>query len=169
MKSSRETASQLSGVVAFALVGALALPAMSFARGGFMGGQGDIVEKVSPETVVTVVDEVSSDETEVPVVVETDGPLNDNMSSQGKLFGDLYKILRYRGSEASKLIPEVNESGEPVLIDGIQQLVSGPAPVGGEPLLSAGYGYYAQEVMDGELVTYEVATSPYPSQCANGG
>jgi len=154
MKSSSGAASQLPGLVAFALAGALALPAMSFAGGGFMGGQGDIV------------DEVSSDETEVTVDVETDGPLNDNMSSQGKLFGDLYKILRYQGSEEYKLIPEVDADGAPALNDdGIQELVPGPAPVGGEPVLSGGYGYYAKEVMVGEVVTYEVATSPYPSQC----
>lgn len=162
MKSSSGAATHLTGLVAFALAGALALPAMSFAGGGFMGGQGNIV------------DEVSSDETEVPVDVETDGPLNDNMSSQGKLFGDLYKILRYQGSEESKLIPEVDNYGAPLLtdedgvpdpIDGTQKLVSGPAPVGGEPVLSGGYGYYAKEVVVGEVVTYEVATSPYPSQC----
>lgn len=167
MKRSRETASQLSGFVAFALAGALALPTMSFAGGGFMGGQGDIVDEVSSETVVIVADEVSSEETEVPVDVETDGPLNDNMSSQGKLFGDLYKILRYQGSEESKLIPQVDGNGDPVLdlISGKQLLVaSEEPPVGGEPELSEEYGYYAREV-DGDEVTYELATSPYPSQC----
>ncbi|RJX35809.1 MAG: hypothetical protein C4531_01370 [Desulfurivibrio sp.] len=165
MKRSRETASQLSGFVAFALAGALALPAMSFAGGGFMGGQGDIVDEVSS---ATVVEEVSTDATEVPVDVETDGPLNDNMSSQGKLFGDLYKILRYQGSEESKLIPQVDGNGDPVLdlISGKQLLVaSEEPPVGGEPVPSAGYGYYVKEVLVGDVVTYEVATSPYPSQC----
>ena len=159
MKISRGTAKQLTGLVAFALVGSLALPAMSFAGGGFMGGQATLV-------VAPVVDEVSSDEAEVPVDVETDGPLNDKMSSQGKLFGDLYKILRYQGSEESKLIPKVDGNGAPVLNDdGIQDLVDSTVPpVGGEPKLSEGYGYYAKEV-DGDEVTYELAESPYPSQC----
>lgn len=72
----------------------------------------------------------------IPDTVE--GPLNDKMSDQGKLFGDLYKILRYQGTE------EYSDA------------------VGGEPVLSEGYAQYAHEVDEG---VYELREAPTPSQC----
>ncbi|MCU7816657.1 MAG: hypothetical protein KZQ81_16025 [Candidatus Thiodiazotropha sp. (ex Rostrolucina anterorostrata)] len=71
---------------------------------------------------------------EMPDTVE--GPLNDKMSDQGKLYGDLYKILRYQGTEVDAIC--------------------------GEPVLSEGYAQYALEESEGE---YVLEVAPYHSQC----
>ncbi len=81
----------------------------------------------------------ATDEGGLPDTVE--GPLNDKLADAGKLFGDLYKILRYEGGEV--------KSDDMIAI-------------GGEPILSEGYGVYALEQSDG---TYSLANAPYPSQC----
>lgn len=72
----------------------------------------------------------------MPDTVE--GPLNDMMSDQGKLFGDLYKILRYQGTEEDS------------------------NAIGGEPVLSKEYAQYAYEVSEG---VYELRQAPSPSHC----
>ena len=128
----------------------LATPAVVLAGNGFMGGKGLIV----------VEDEPSSDDGGIPDTVV--GPENDKKSDQGKLFGDLYKILRYQGTE-TKLIPNVDADGNAVFNnDGQQDLVSGGIAVGGEPWLSDGYAQYALEISE---TAYELAAAPYPSQC----
>ena len=73
------------------------------------------------------------------------------MADAGKLFGDLYKILRHKGTSGDKkLIPAVDSKGVPVLTKGISGFPNGtqlftvainsgqiPAPViGGEPILT---------------------------------
>jgi hypothetical protein len=90
----------------------------------------------------------------------TDGPLNDKMADSGKLFGDLYKILRYTGGE-TKQVPDGDGSDVP------QTLENGPTAFGGEPILSGGYGVYAEEVTDsdGDVVGYIVKVSNFLSQC----
>lgn len=136
-------------------MGALALPQSLLAGNGFMGGKGKITVDEEP-----AVDD-GNDDGGIPDDVE--GPLNDKMSSQGKLFGDLYKILRYQGGE-TKQVPDVDTDGEPIFnSDGRQILVDGAiAAVGGEPVLSEAYAQYAREVEEG---VYELASAPFPSQC----
>ena len=112
----------------------------------------------------------------LPDTVE--GPLNDKMADSGKLFGDLYKILRYTGGE-TKMVPEVNDDGVAVCRDSTstsdpkefiectadnakQYLVPGPTAIGGEPILSDGYGWYVKELTDGKYVP---AQSSLISQC----
>lgn len=137
----------------------------AMAGNGFMGGRGTITVEEEPEPDVDADGSIPDD---------VDGPLNDEMSNQGKLFGDLFKILRYTGGEI-KLVPEVNVSGQPVCRDAngeetdcespgaIQEFVLGSNPaVGGEPVLSEDYAQYAREVAEN---VYELATAAYPSQC----
>lgn len=101
----------------------------------------------------------------------TDGPLLDKMSDSGMLYGDLYRIARYKGFEINadgekvpqlKNVPVVGTDGKPVLeevvwldaegnkvldINGNEILVSrqkwATAPaVGGEPILTEDYADY---------------------------
>ncbi len=122
---------------------------LSIMAKGYMGGRGDVV--VAEEPADTGDD---GDDGGVPDTV--DGPNNDNMSDAGKLFGDLYVILRQMGgSEDTKLVP--NEDGLLVVADPAVNPI-----VGGEPVLTvidpplvwtpidykdnADYGWYAAEV-----------------------
>ncbi|MBU0908842.1 MAG: hypothetical protein KJ717_04685, partial [Proteobacteria bacterium] len=41
-----------------------------------------------------------------------DGPLLDKMSDSGALYGDLYRIARYKGGE-TKNVPVYDEDGDP--------------------------------------------------------
>ncbi len=120
----------------------------------------------------------------IPDTVE--GPLNDMMSDAGKLYGDLYVILRQHGVvDDKKLDPAVEADGDPMLNeDGFQQFtivgntgaLDDPI-VGGEPVLTvidpgdenayADYGWYAAEIgvnLD-ETPIYGAAQSPYPARC----
>jgi hypothetical protein len=133
-------------------------PSVLIAGNGFMGGSGTVI--VEEESTI-----VSS---EIPE--DVDGPLNDKISDSGKLFGDLYKILRYQGGE-TKLIPEVNDKLNPVCRDNeevvvcaedTKQFLVEAIAVGGEPALSVEYAKYVREVTE---TTYELAEAPYPSQC----
>lgn len=154
-------------------VGTLCLltPSVILAK-GYMGGRGDIVVDEEPVPVVT------EDSSGVPDTV--DGPLNDNMADAGKLFGDLYVILRHLGyPDEQKLVPETNPEGIPVLTNGVQLFVKSDTLFGGEPVLTVAdsdsyadtdrrdYGWYAAEVgvnPDGTPI-YAAAQSPYPAQC----
>lgn len=140
-----------------------------FCGKGFMGGSGD----VTVQNLIQPVVESENTESSIPETVT--GPINDKKSSSGQLFGDLYKLLRYQGSEASKMIPE-SKDGMPVCRSAVgavvpcgsgkQYLVTGPAPVGGEPILSSGYGMYSKEVTNSDgTISYVLAEAPYPSQC----
>ncbi len=152
----------------------LALPA--WAGRGYMGGQGTVVVEPPPVVVPPPVSEPLPVAEPTPTVDEgggggmpstVEGPLNDKMASSGKLFGDLYVILRYRGTEVpipmyvdldqNGLADDLDGDG---VVDGDDKLLE--TPVGGEPILSEGYGWYASEVAEG---VYDAALSPYPSQC----
>ncbi|MFT5700091.1 MAG: hypothetical protein ACI8ZB_002962 [Desulforhopalus sp.] len=148
----------------------LVLPSMVVGK-GYMGGNGTVAaEEPAADT-----DDGSGG---LPDTVE--GPLNDKMSDAGKLYGDLYTILRQEGGIwDQKLVPQVDTNGDPVLDSyGFQilEVVTGKT-VGGEPVLTvidpgatnnySDYGYYAAEIYedDSEIPTYVVAQSPYPAQC----
>ena len=143
------------------------VPALAIAGKGFMGGKGKIVEGEPPEDTGGVQDGV-------------EGPLNDKKSDSGKLYGDLYKILRQTGGAGDKkLVPHVDENGIPIMDEnGFQGFVLEEDTIGGEPVLTvvdpgsentyADYGWYAQEVglnADGTPI-YEAAQSQYPALCA---
>jgi len=131
----------------------LAVPSVALAGNGYMGGSGDVV----------VADEPPDDAGGDGGVPDGMGPINDMMSDQGKLYGDLYVIQRYRGTE-TKLVPEVDEDGNPEFngADGEQLLIPGPIAIGGEPMLTENYGIYAAVSEDGNAETF---VAPYPSQC----
>lgn len=156
----------------------LVIPAVSIAKGGggYMGGNGTVVaEEPSIET-----DSSGEESDGLPDSVE--GPLNDKKSDSGKLFGDLYKILRQQGVAGDKkLVPEVNAAGEPVLTGGVQLFVvkentaaTPDAVVGGEPVLTvidpgdvnnfSDYGWYAADT-DDDGIGDTAAQSPFPAQC----
>ena len=74
----------------------LVVPSAALAGRGYMGGSGDVVADEPPDD--TGGDGGMPDDNE--------GPLNDKMSDAGKLFGDLYKILRQQGVAGDqKLVP----------------------------------------------------------------
>lgn len=140
-------------------------------------------------------DEILVEETDDSGVPDDiDGPLNDNMSESGALFGDLYRLARYKGFEVvngekvpqTKRVPAVDSAGEPVntLInwtdpDGVtheiwvQGFMEAPA-VGGEPILTEDYAWVLADeeitVEPGMIVVdgtegRQYIVSPYPSQC----
>lgn len=147
--------------------------------GGYMGGRGDVV--VAEEPVIDTTESTMEESEGVPETV--DGPLNDAMSDSGKLFGDLYVILRQQGKTGEeKLVPETEADGTtPKLTDGVQLFVKSSVVVGGEPMLTIAdsttydrlkpdlldYGWYAAETglnPDGTPI-YGAVQSPYPAQC----
>jgi hypothetical protein len=113
-----------------------------------------------------------------------DGPLLDKMSDSGALYGDLYRLARYRGGETKK-VPAVDLYGNPIFIwvpwtdpDGRvsatpvkQQKWTTAIAVGGEPKLTEEFAVYT--VIDEETGLYVInpATggiyyrAPFPSQC----
>ena len=102
----------------------------------------------------------TTDEGGLPDTVE--GPLNDRMADAGKLFGDLYKILRYEGGEASIHydIVDSNDDGAPEAIG------TAHTAIGGEPELSEDFGWYAAEVINpDETISYVLTQAPIPSLC----
>lgn len=142
---------------------------------GYMGGSGTLS---SPDT--------AGEATITPTITDaappTDGPLNDNMSDSGKLFGDLYVIARYKGGE-TKMVPAVDEKGLPILIevdwidpDGnhgtvLKQEWASAFAIGGEPKLSENFAVYTVVNEDTGALEINPATggtyflAPYPSQC----
>ena len=153
----------------------LLIPAVGLAGKGYMGGAGNMVVDEPPA-------DTGGSEGGLPDTVE--GPLNDKMADSGKLFGDLYTILRQKGVIGDKkLVPETNADGTPKLTDGVQRLVpiinTAEYPdnvIGGEPVLTvidpgstgdySDYGWYAAETINpDESITYSAAQSPYPAQC----
>lgn len=169
----------------------LLLPSLGVAGKGYMGGQGNIVVQEPPPPVITepvVAEPTTSESTDTSGVPDTvTGPLNDKMADSGKLFGDLYKILRHKGAEGEqKLVPAVTSEGVPILTGGVQlfSVVTNPASldkvIGGEPILTvvdaetynpanrSDYGWYAVEIGINPLddtPIYGAAQSPYPAQC----
>ena len=150
----------------------LIYPLMAMAK-GYMGGRG--------ETIVAEEPTVAPDDTgEIPDEVE--GPLNDKMSDAGKLFGDLYVILRQQGVVGDrKLVPQVNADGDAVLTgdfqlfsEAVNDTDTPDAIVGGEPVLTvidpddvnafADYGWYAADT-DDDGIGDTAVQSPYPAQC----
>lgn len=172
-------------MVVTTIVLCLVLPAA--AGKGYMGGAGSVT--VIEEPVVPVAEEAPPDTGGLPDTVE--GPLNDKMSDAGKLFGDLYKILRQQGTAGDKkLVAEVNAAGDAVLtydtnygglvqlfVTAVNDTTTPDAIVGGEPVLTvidpgnmnafADYGWYAAEigVNPDETPIYGAAQSPYPAMC----
>ncbi|MBC2737569.1 MAG: hypothetical protein HF981_24625 [Desulfobacteraceae bacterium] len=144
------------GIMCSFLVFLVEIP-MTVAGGGFMGGRGAIVVEDPPAA-----DEGDSTTDEGGLPDTVDGPLNDKMADAGKLFGDLYKILRYEGGEDSKHYDIVDSDD-----DGVPEAVESPrTAIGGEPELSEAYGWYAAEVVDpDETITYVLAEAPIPSLC----
>jgi hypothetical protein len=89
----------------------LAVPSAALAGKGYMGGKGEVVVAEEPPADVGGDGGMPSD---------IEGPLNDKMSDSGKLFGDLYRILRQQGFLGDKkLVPAVNVAEEPILDYGI--------------------------------------------------
>ena len=164
--------------------GCLLVPTAGFAGKGYMGGTGTVTASGGggggAQDEPVVVEEEPNDTGGLPADVE--GPLNDKMADSGKLYGDLYVILRQQGVVGDKkLVPAVNTAGEPVLTDGVQLFVSventADAPdniIGGEPVLTvidpsddnsfADYGWYAADT-DDDGVGDTATQSPYPAQC----
>ena len=149
----------------------------ALAGNGYMGGSGTVT---TPDPVV-----------EEPADTTTDGPLNDNMSESGALFGDLFVIDRYLGGE-TKRVPAVDPAtGEPVLVLGdwidengnpvldpngnpyqvMQQAWTTAPAVGGEPKLTEGFARYTivnEDTGETEInpMTGDIYfPAPYPSQC----
>ena len=173
---------RLVGVRVCVYAACLLVPSTAFSGRGYMGGSGGVVVDETPA-------DVPPDEGGVPDDVS--GPLNDNMADSGKLFGDLYRILRQQGNLGdAKLVPEVSEAGEPVLTNDplfggpvqlfveVMNTVTAPdAVIGGEPVLTVidpgmtntfdDYGWYAAEigVNPDETPIYGAARSPYPAMC----
>lgn len=161
---------RLPSICLYAGIVSLLLPSAIMAK-GYMGGRSEIV--VAEELPATTTDDSEG----VPDTV--DGPINDKMADSGKLFGDLYVILRQQGElYEEKLVPETNPDGTPKLTGDIQLLVKSPTVVGGEPVLTVidpestfttlkDYGWYAAEagVDDNGNPIYEAKQSPYPAQC----
>lgn len=112
-------------------------------------------------------------------------------STTGKLYGDLYVILRYLGDEMKK-VPAFNENGEPEMVVGdwidengevvicpdgdpcqvLQQGWTEVPAVGGEPRLTEGFAKYTIEDEEGSgnfiinPMTGDIYyPAPYPSQC----
>ncbi|MEW6518077.1 MAG: hypothetical protein AB1461_01555 [Thermodesulfobacteriota bacterium] len=122
----------------------------------------------------------------------TDGPLTDQGSDQGELFGDLFVIDRYLGGE-TKRVPAVDPvTGEPILVMGdwidengnpvidpntnapyqVEQQAWATAPaIGGEPKLTEGFARYTivnEDTGETEInpMTGDIYfPAPYPSQC----
>lgn len=147
---------------------------------GYMGGQGNIVVEEPPPITPTepVTDtQPSSEPTDTTGVPDSvTGPLNDKMADSGKLFGDLYTIIRHQGIlNDKKLVPSVTATGEPELTYDIPGFEKGiqlftvatnstttpDAVIGGEPILTvvdaetydtsnltnfSDYGWYSAEI-----------------------
>ena len=156
----------------------LSFSTTALAGNGYMGGSGTVT---TPDPVVEEPADGSS----------TDGPLNDNMSESGALFGDLFVIDRYLGGE-TKRVPAVDPAtGEPVLVLGdwidengnpvldpngnpyqvLQQAWTTAPAVGGEPKLTEGFARYTIVNEDTGVNEINPLTgdiyfpAPYPSQC----
>jgi len=99
-------------------VSCLLMPAAGMAGKGYMGGSGTVVTEpttdTSTTTTSTTTTSTSTDTSEGGTPDTVVGPLNDKMADSGKLFGDLYVILRQQGILLDKkLVPDtvVNENG----------------------------------------------------------
>jgi len=113
-----------------------------------------------------------------------DGPLLDKMSDSGELFGDLYRLARYKGGEI-KNVPAVDLYGNPIFIwvpwtdpDGRvsvtpvkQQKWTTATAVGGEPQLTEAFAVYTvTDEVSGDYVINPATggiyyRAPFPSQC----
>lgn len=175
MRSSLMSFACLPAVFAF-----LAVPAPLFAKKTVYIVE-DPAVTTEEEPVVATEDPVVTEEEPVVVV---EGPLLDKMSDSGALYGDLYRLDRYKGG-GTKNVPLFDANGDPVyeLVpwvdpDGIpsaypvrQQVWTTATAVGGEPKLTEGFAVYT--IIDEETGEFVVnpATgniyypAPLPSQC----
>lgn len=153
-------------------------------RVGFPGNGSTQEESVS---VTTEEESVTS----TPATTPDAGPLQDKMSNSGALFGDLYIIDRYAGTE-TKNVPAVDGNGDPILVladwldengapvidpntnqpyQVYQQSWTTAAAIGGEPKLTEGFARYTidDEETGGSVpnpLTGDIYyPAPYPSQC----
>ncbi|MFT5729330.1 MAG: hypothetical protein ACI8PB_003495 [Desulforhopalus sp.] len=162
----------------------LVLPSMVVGK-GYMGGRGTVAaEEPAADT-----DDGGGG---IPDTVE--GPNNDMMSDAGKLYGDLYTILRQEGVVGDKkLVPDPDFVDDENSINDYQQFVEKANTeedpdtiVGGEPVLTVidpgnqwkvdesgnkvyvndgrDYGWYAADT-DDDGIGDTAAQSPYPAQC----
>jgi len=151
-------------------LGCLLIPTVGMTGKGYMGGSGTVTVTEEPTVAPT---KTTPDTGGLPDTV--DGPLNDKMADSGKLFGDLYVILRQQGiSTDKKLVPATTPEGTPIVTPtypndyfinngkGIQLLVETTNAtnldnvIGGEPVLTvidpgttgvySDYGWYAAEI-----------------------
>ena len=149
----------------------LGLAPSGWAGKGYMGGSGTLTPPPTEPT------------EPVGDTPPTDGPLNDQKSTAGQLFGDLYRIARYAGGE-TKNVPAVKADGTPDLVDSNwvdpasetsylvqRQGWTTATAVGGEPKLSEEFASYT--VVNEDTGEYEINPmtggiyfpAPYPSQC----
>ena len=149
----------------------LGLAPSGWAGKGYMGGSGTLTPPPTEPT------------EPVGDTPPTDGPLNDQKSTAGQLFGDLYRIARYAGGETKK-VPTVKADGTPDLVDSNwvdpasgtsysvkRQGWTTAIAVGGEPKLSEEFASYT--VVNEDTGEYEINPmtggiyfpAPYPSQC----
>ena len=149
----------------------LGLAPSGWAGKGYMGGSGTLTPPPTEPT------------EPVGDTPPTDGPLNDQKSTAGQLFGDLYRIARYAGGETKK-VPAVKADGTPDLVDSNwvdpasgtsysvkRQGWTTAIAVGGEPKLSEEFASYT--VVNEDTDEYEINPmtgdiyfpAPYPSQC----
>lgn len=159
-------------------LGCLLIPTVGMTGKGYMGGSGTVVtpeELAIDTTTTTTTTSTSADTSEGGTPDTVVGPLNDKMADSGKLFGDLYVILRQQGiSTDKKLVPATTPEGTPIVTPtypndyfinngkGIQLLVETTNAtnldniIGGEPVLTvidpgttgvySDYGWYAAEI-----------------------
>lgn len=162
----------------------LVLPAA--AGKGYMGGSGSVTVAEEPVVVEEpVVEEAPPDTGGLLDTVE--GPLNDKMSNAGKLFGDLYKILRQQGVAGDKKLVAGgmtatadayfaygDYAGTYQALAMSEQDAALETIVGGEPVLTvidrveannfSDYGWYAVDT-DDDGVGDTAARSPFPAMC----
>lgn len=106
---------------------------------------------------------------------DIEGPVGDHGSVQGELYGDLYRLLRYRGGE-TKNVPAVDSSGAPVMNATLQPWecpaghthmvtqqawVQKPA-IGGEPILSEDFAAYTVTETEETSTDPVLLPGPYP-------
>jgi hypothetical protein len=123
---------------------------------------------------------------------DIEGPVGDHGSIQGELYGDLYRLLRYRGDE-TKRVPEVDANGAPIMNStpqpwtcpaghthlATQQAWDTAPATGGEPVLSEDFAAYTVSETEGDDPVLLPGPypptdpnadctwwpAPYPSQC----
>ncbi len=145
MRSSLLRFACLPAVLAF-----LAVPAPLFAKKTVYVVEEPVV--VVEDTAVTTEDPIVTEEEPVVIV---EGPLLDKMSDSGALYGDLYRIARYKGGEMKNVplfksdgtpdyewVPWVDPDGIPSAYPVARQKWTTATAVGGEPILTEEFAVY---------------------------